>query len=131
MGKLGAGLYGFGFASANTARYGWFWPDFFFALEVAGMVVGAVASALYVVDAHRNISIEAFTCMMIFKNIFSFGLTWNGYHWLVKGGIKHVFVAVASVQVAVCLLTIPMYILGKRNRSYFARHDILKILGLW
>jgi hypothetical protein len=29
-----AGLYGFGFTSANTYRYGWFWPDFFFALEV-------------------------------------------------------------------------------------------------
>lgn len=25
-----AGLYGFGITSANTARYGWFWPDFFF-----------------------------------------------------------------------------------------------------
>jgi MFS family permease len=49
-----AGLYGFGITSANTYRYGWFWPDFFFALEVAGMVVGAVASALYIVDAHRK-----------------------------------------------------------------------------
>jgi MFS family permease len=49
-----AGLYGFGITSPNTTRYGWFWPDFFFALEVAGMVVGAVASALYIVDAHRK-----------------------------------------------------------------------------
>lgn len=78
-----------------------------------------------------NISIEAFTCMMVFKNIFSFGLTWSGYHWLIVGGIKNVFTACASVQVAVCLLTIPLYILGKRNRSFFARNDILKTLGLW
>ncbi|KAI6936381.1 serine/threonine kinase 16, partial [Hortaea werneckii] len=42
-----AGLYGFGITANNTYRYGWFWPDFFFALEVAGMVLGAVASALY------------------------------------------------------------------------------------
>jgi MFS family permease len=48
-----AGLYGFGITAENTGRYGWFWPDFFFALEVAGMVVGAVASSLYIVDAHR------------------------------------------------------------------------------
>jgi len=95
------------------------------------MVVGAVASALYIVDAHREISIEAFTCMMVFKNIFSFGLTWSGYQWLIKGGITHVFTSIASVQVAVCVLTIPLYILGKRNRSFFARHDILKMLGLW
>jgi hypothetical protein len=69
--------------------------------------------------------------MMVFKNIFSFGLTWSGYKWLVHGGIKPVFVAVASVQIVVCLLTIPLYIFGKRNRSFFSRHDILKILGLW
>ena len=49
-----AGLYGFGITSNNTTKYGWFWPDFFFALEVMGMVLGAVASALYIVDAHRK-----------------------------------------------------------------------------
>lgn len=49
-----AGLYGFGITSAQVGRYGWFWPDFFFALEVAGMIIGAVSSALYVVDAYRT-----------------------------------------------------------------------------
>ena len=49
-----AGLYGFGITGNNVARYGWFWPDFFFALVVMGMVLGAVASALYIVDAHRG-----------------------------------------------------------------------------
>ncbi|KAF2405519.1 MFS transporter [Trichodelitschia bisporula] len=129
-----AGLYGFGITANNTYKYHWFWPDFFFALEVAAMVIGAVASSLYVVDAHRNIAIEGFTCMMVFKNIFSFGLTFHGYNWLVQGGIngiRNVFTAVGSVQVVICLLTIPMYIFGKRNRSFFARHDILKISGLW
>ena len=48
------GLYGFGITSDNTFKYGWFWPDFFFAFEVAGMVLGAVASSLYIVDAHRK-----------------------------------------------------------------------------
>jgi MFS family permease len=49
-----AGLFGFGISANDTYRYGWFWPDFFFSLEVAGMVIGAVASALYIVDAHRK-----------------------------------------------------------------------------
>ncbi len=51
-----AGLYGFGITGNNVAKYGWFLPDFFFALVVIGMVLGAVASALYIVDAHRKIS---------------------------------------------------------------------------
>ena len=49
-----AGLYGFGITVNNVTKYGWFWPDFFFAMEVMGMVLGAVASALYIVDAHRE-----------------------------------------------------------------------------
>jgi MFS family permease len=73
-----AGLYGFGITANNTVKYGWFWPDFFFALVVMGMVLGAVASALYIVDAHREIAVEGFTCLLVFKNIFSFGLTFSG-----------------------------------------------------
>jgi hypothetical protein len=46
--------------------------------------------------------------MMFFKNIFSFALTWKGYDWLVESGtIKPIFVAIGSVQVGVCLLTVP------------------------
>jgi len=50
------GLYGFGITSARIDDYIWFWPVFFFGLEVMGMVIGAVASALYIVDAHRMLS---------------------------------------------------------------------------
>lgn len=53
-----AGLYGFGVTSTNVRH--WFWPDFFFALEVLGMVIGAVASALYIVDAHSRFHIPKY-----------------------------------------------------------------------
>jgi hypothetical protein len=94
------------------------------------MVLGAVASALYIVDAHRkfraifpnqamyvvanvmipagDISVEAFTCLLVFKNIFSFGLTWSAYDWLVKYDVKPVFMIVAHVQVVICCLSVPM-----------------------
>ncbi|KAK0265813.1 hypothetical protein B0A54_12923 [Friedmanniomyces endolithicus] len=125
-----AGLYGFGITASDTWRYGWFWPDFFFGLEVMGMVLGAVASALYIVDAHRDIAVEGFTCLLVFKNIFSFGLTFSGYDWLVQGGIRPVFMIISSVQVVVCCTTVLMYVFGKKNRSFFARHDILGMLNL-
>lgn len=103
-----AGLFGFGVTAADTTRYGWFWPDFFFALEVMGMVLGAVASALYIVDAHREVAVEAFTCLLVFKNLFSFGLTFSGYDWLVKYGIRAPFLGVAGVQVGICCLSLGM-----------------------
>ncbi|KAL8773133.1 MAG: hypothetical protein Q9209_001809 [Squamulea sp. 1 TL-2023] len=126
----GVGLYGFGITAENVGRYGWFLPDLFFAFEVGGMVLGAVASALYIVDAHRDIAVEAFTCLLIFKNIFSFGLTWGAYNWLTTAGISKTFYIIASIQVGICLLSIPMYIFGKWNRAFFSRHDILKMLHL-
>ncbi|KAK7727758.1 hypothetical protein SLS57_002801 [Botryosphaeria dothidea] len=126
-----AGLYGFGIVSADIPKYHWLWPDFFFALEVAGMVLGAVASALYIVDAHRDVAVEAFTCLLVFKNIFSYGLTYKGYDWIVEGGVREVFMAVGSVQVGVCMLTVLMYVFGKWNRSFFARYDLLRLLHLW
>jgi MFS family permease len=126
-----AGLYGFGITANDTARYGWFWPDFFFALEVAGMVCGAVASSLYIVDAHRNIAIEAFTCMIVFKNIFSFGLTFSGYDWLADNGIKHVFMYTASVQLGVCLLTIPLCKLLPPFHSNQAKANFFRDRYFW
>jgi MFS family permease len=141
------GLFMFGWTADNTAKYRWFWPAFFFSLEVMGMVIGAVASALYIVDAHRDIAIEGFTCLLVFKNIFSFGLTFSGLAWL-RQGIWRVFWPVGIVQVVICMSTILMCkwslvvvtfnlvltiladIFGKWNRSFFARHDLLEIFRL-
>jgi MFS family permease len=50
-----AGLYGFGVTVDGLLhnQYHYAVPLTFFALEVAGMVIGAVASSLYIVDAYR------------------------------------------------------------------------------
>ena len=55
-------------------------------------------------------AIEGFTCMIIFKNIFSFGLTLKAFEWLVQMNTKAtpLFNILASVQLVVCLLSIPM-----------------------
>jgi Major Facilitator Superfamily len=55
-----AGLFGFGIVSPNMVNYFWFWPIFFFGMVVMGMVIGAVASALYIVDAHRTDPAQSF-----------------------------------------------------------------------
>ena len=47
------GLYGFGYTANNIERYHWLLPDVFFCFVIIGMVMGAVAAALYIVDAHR------------------------------------------------------------------------------
>jgi hypothetical protein len=46
--------------------------------------------------------------MLIFKNMFSFVLTFYAYNWFAHGGIKHTMVIIGSIQVGICLLSIPM-----------------------
>ncbi|KAI1273310.1 major facilitator superfamily transporter [Xylaria sp. FL0933] len=126
------GLFGFAVTAQGTleGQNHWIAPIIFFGFEVAGTVVGAVASSLYIVDAYRDLAIEGFTCLIIFKNFFSFGLTFKAYEWLVHSGIREVFFALGAVQIVVCFLTVPMYIFGKRNRDFFHRHDLLRMFGL-
>lgn len=47
--------------------------------------------------------------MIIFKNFFSFVLTFYAFDWITRGlGIKTTITVIASIQVAVCLTSIPM-----------------------
>lgn len=46
--------------------------------------------------------------MLIFKNMFSFILTFFAYDWLVSNGIRPAFLAISSIQMAICVLSIPM-----------------------
>lgn len=55
-----------------------------------------------------DLTIEGFTCLMIFKNFFSFALTWKAYDWVVQGGVIKTFNAIAIVQLVICLTSIPM-----------------------
>ncbi|KAK7748654.1 hypothetical protein SLS53_000675 [Cytospora paraplurivora] len=103
------GIFGWGIAADGLldGKFGWVIPLMFFAFVVCGMVIGAVASSLYIVDAYRDLAIEGFTCMIIFKNFFSFSLTFKAYKWLIINGTKAtpVFNALGAVQVVVCFLT--------------------------
>lgn len=124
------GLYGFGITSANTYKYRWLIPDVFFGFIIAGMVMGAVASAQYLLDAHREIDVEIFTNLIIFKNMFSFILAYFAYTWVFSTGIRHLFTVFASIEVAICCLSLPMYVLGKHDRNFFHKHDILRLCWL-
>jgi MFS family permease len=52
----GIGLYGFGLTASelNSGRFTYIVPLVFFGFEVAGMVIGAISSSLYIVDAYRK-----------------------------------------------------------------------------
>lgn len=124
------GLYGFGITANDVGRYGWIVPEVFLAFIIISMVMGSIGSAQYLLDAHRDIAVEAFTNLIIFKNIFSFILAYNAYNWVFAIRINHLFIIFGSIEIAICMLSIPMYIFGKKNREFFHRHDLLKLTKL-
>ena len=46
--------------------------------------------------------------MIIFKNMLSFALTAKAYDWFIIAGVEDTMIPISIVQVAVCLLTVPM-----------------------
>ncbi|KAJ6780585.1 hypothetical protein PWT90_04068 [Aphanocladium album] len=128
----GIGLFGFALTVTDVAprKVDVIVPLVFFGFEVAGMIIGAVASSLYIVDAYRDLAIEGFTLTILFKNFFSFVVTYYALDWLIAGGIRRVLVIISIVQIVVCLLSIPMYVFGKRNRAFFHRHDPIAMCRL-
>lgn len=62
--------------------------------------------------------------MNFVKNMFAFGLTNYLNNWLATQGTRNVFFVIGGITGAVSLTTIPMYIFGKRARSWVYRHNI-------
>lgn len=48
------GLYGFGVVASDTQKYGWFWPAFFYALQVSSLVIGTTVGSCYIIDGYSK-----------------------------------------------------------------------------
>ncbi|XP_014560971.1 hypothetical protein COCVIDRAFT_87770 [Bipolaris victoriae FI3] len=90
-----------------------------------GVQLGTTAVVTYVSDCHREESAEAFAIMNFIKNLFAFGLTFYANDWIATQGVRDTFYVIGGTTVAVTLFTIPMYIYGKRARSWVKRVGVL------
>jgi hypothetical protein len=73
---------------------------------------------LYLTRAAAFVAINA-------RNLLTFGLTYFVNDWLERDGVLTVFNVLGSIFVAVNLLTIPLWVFGKRMRGYIARNKKL------
>jgi hypothetical protein len=89
-----------------------------------GIQLGTTGIVSYIVDCHRDKAGEAFATMNFVKNMFAFGLTNYLNNWVATQGVRNVFFTIGGLTIAVSLFTIPMYIYGKRARSWTHRHNI-------
>ncbi|KAJ5600490.1 cycloheximide resistance protein [Penicillium hetheringtonii] len=89
-----------------------------------GVQLGTTGVVTYVVDCHREKAGEAFAAMNFIKNLFSFGLSFYINSWIENQGARNCFFTMGGITMGVTLFTIPMYIFGKRARSWVHRHGI-------
>ena len=59
------GLYGFGWTAGDTMKYHWLLPDVFFAFVIIGMVMGAVAASLYIVECPHSRDVWQYTSALL------------------------------------------------------------------
>ncbi|KAH8109544.1 MFS general substrate transporter [Phellopilus nigrolimitatus] len=111
----------FGWAISANLKELWIGPAVFYSLINFGQAVGAIGVVTYVVDAHANYAPEAFASINGLKNIFTFGVTYFVTSWIQEQGVLRTFSTIGGINVFVCLMTIPMYIYGKRARSWVHR----------
>ncbi|KAH7386803.1 major facilitator superfamily domain-containing protein [Phaeosphaeria sp. MPI-PUGE-AT-0046c] len=90
-----------------------------------GVQLGTTSVVTYVSDCHREQSAEAFAIMNFIKNLFAFGLTFYANDWIATQGVKETFYVIGGTTAAVTLTTIPMYIYGKKARSWVYRSRVL------
>jgi len=91
-----------------------------------GIQLGTTGIVAYVVDTHRDKASEAFATMNFVKNTFAFGLTFYINDWIANQGVRQTFFVIGGLTLAASLTTIPMYIYGKRSRSWIHRSKIVR-----
>lgn len=120
-----AGLMGYGWSAAEENH--WIVPIIFFGTISFGCSLGSTTSINYALDSYGHFSGEALVTLNFSKNIFH-GLVFSLFvtKWMAADGPKQVFIWVGIIQLIVMLLTIPMYVFGKRARAWTYGKNLMK-----
>lgn len=119
------GLMGFGWSAEE--KNAWIVPTVFFGIISFGCSLASTTAVTFCVDSYRVYAGEALVTLNVCKNIlhgFVFSLFFP--HWLEASGSKDVFLAIGGIQLGCMLLSIPMYIYGKRARMWTVRKNFME-----
>lgn len=119
------GLMGFGWSASEKDH--WMVPTIFFGVVSFGCSLGSTTSITFVVDSYRQYAGEALVTLNFSKNVLH-GLVFSLFvgHWLHDDGPKMVFIWIGIIQLILVLMTIPMYIYGKRARMWTVRKNLME-----
>ncbi|ORY08773.1 major facilitator superfamily domain-containing protein [Clohesyomyces aquaticus] len=119
------GLMGFGWSAQE--RDAWIVPTVFFGIISFGCALGASTAVTFCVDSYRQYAGEGLVTLNFSKNVFH-GLVFSFFvgNWIESDGPKQVYLIIGGIHLAFLILTIPMYIFGKRARMNTVRRNWLE-----
>jgi len=103
---------------------------FFQGMMMCGVLLGTISSISYALDAYRDSSNEIFIMNMFLKNFLFYGMSYVANDWVARSGPFEVLAVCGGTSVAVCAMALPIYIYGKRLRSFWSRHNLLVMFGM-
>ncbi|KAJ5114786.1 Major facilitator superfamily domain general substrate transporter [Penicillium alfredii] len=119
------GLMAFGWSAEE--KDSWIVPTIFFGMISFGCCLGSTTAITFCVDSYRQYAGEALVTLNFSKNVLH-GLIFSLFivDWLEADGSRTVFLAIGGIQLAFMLMSIPMYIFGKRARMWTVRKRLME-----
>lgn len=125
------GLFAFGYSSAPEHYIHWIIPSICYGLLTFAVVMSCTATFSYILDAHRDVSLEMMIALLMMKNFWAWGSTYFLNDWVVAHGPEKMFYIIGAIQTVICASSVAMYVYGKVVRDYYARNNWLKMAGLY
>jgi MFS family permease len=111
----------FGFGASVHAQTHWSGPVLTFGLANMSLAFASTCVFGYVIDSYPKLNEEAFVAINA-RNFLTFGLTYFVNDWLARDGALEVFCILGALFLFVCFLTVPLWIYGKKIRSWIGRN---------
>jgi MFS family permease len=109
---------------AATTQISWVVSSILYGLIVFCVVNVNIVAFAYLLDAHREISVEACVFAIMLRNFFGYGVATFIAPWLASQGIAHTFYQIAGINFGVLFVaTSFFYLFGKRMRGFLHEHD--------
>lgn len=123
------GLFAFGYY-ATEQNITWVLVSFIYGLILFATVFSSAGAYAYILDSHRNLSVEVSVAYVMLRNFFWFGASYFMPSWLEASGAPKTFYIMGAIQATITLISVSGYVYGKISRDWIHRHDPLKSLGL-
>ncbi|KAF8899280.1 MFS general substrate transporter [Infundibulicybe gibba] len=124
------GVFGYaGWAVGTTHSMPWIGAVACITMANFSMVVSGAAAVTYLLDTHGTDALHVLALSNFLKNIVLYGFTFFANGMVLHRGVKVSLLILAACQAFCWLASFPMYIYGKKVRSYIARHPHLFIVS--